>query len=325
MGDKVSKIKKGITKNLVKAIEFDDSVDKVDAQEITDLVQVLTTSNNTSVTTFHITGPTLLTDELAKNVSIFFKSYHTDTNRVRVIRSLSIGFKKAKFESAGVNRIFQCLMYCDIVGELIITLESYNPFDQSNLETLRTLLLASETDSAEDNKCKLTKLTIGGFAVTPAIAKGLAQLMSKQQRVTHLSLVKWEMNAENVKFLFSEGNPFEYIDLSGDEIGDDACKAIADAFAAGYLNKLKKLILNDNSITEKGVQYLIEGIENSENGVITDIQLKNNNITDQQVLDKLTELLKQRGGEKHMTLTDEVNDSLKGRLATAVMNTTVNE
>jgi hypothetical protein len=279
---------------------------------------VLTSSNNTSVSSFQVTGPSILTDEVAKNISIFLKSYHTETIRVRVIRSLAIGFKNAKFESNGINKILNALMYCDIIGELIITLESYNPFDQSNLDTLRMSLLAAETGSGEPNKCKLTKLTLGGFAVTPAISKSLSQLMSKQQRVTHLSLVKWEMKAENVKSLVAEGNPFEYIDLTGDEIGDDSCQELGAAFKNNQLHKLRKLILNTNSITEKGVQYLIDGIAESESDNIYDIQLQDNNINDENVLHELTKLLLQRGGQKHRTLTDDRD--IKEKFATAMMS-----
>ncbi|KAL0478119.1 NACHT, LRR and PYD domains-containing protein [Acrasis kona] len=320
MGDKVSKIKKGIGKNLVKAIEFDES-DDIDAQGITDIIQVLTSSNNTSVTRLHVTGPDILSDEVAKNAAIFFKSYHTDTIRVRVQQSLSLGFRRAKFESNGINRIFSSLMYCDIIGELIITLDSYNPFDQSNLDTLRTTLLASETGSGEPNKCKLNRLTIGGFAITPAIAKGFAELMSKQTHITQLSLTKWEMNSENIRVLVSEDR-FEYLDLTGCEVGDDACKVIASAFERQHngLSKLKKLILNENSISEKGVSHLIAGIQNSENGVINEIQLNNNNMTgDEEELVTLKNLLKERGGE---TSTEPTPD-LKSILGNAVKGSVI--
>jgi hypothetical protein len=328
MGEKVSKIKKGISKNLIKAIEFDDSVDKVgmfetfysnllDAQEITDLIQTLTSSNNTSVTSFSITGPTILTDEVAKNASIFLKSYHTDTIRVRVIRSLCLAFKKAKFESTGINKLFNALMYTDIVGELVITLDSYSPFDQSNLDSLKMALLATETQSGETNKCKLTKLTIGGFAVTPAISKSFSELMSKQQRVVFLSLHNWELNAENVQKLVQEGNPFVFLDLTGTELRDDSCQVIGEAFSRGCLNKLRRIILNSNAISEKGVQFLIDGIENSENTVLHDVQLKDNTIADESIVEQLNAVLTRRGGDKHKTLPDSTD--LKDRFASAVM------
>lgn len=192
MGDKVSKIKKGIQKNLVIKVEFnpqENKKDKISGQEIIDLLSTLITTCNKTVTHFHITTPEL-TDTVAKNMEVLLKTY-TSASTERMEGTLSLGLKDVDFSSVGINHIFNSLEKCDIIGDLILH-GSYKPLEKTNIETLAKVLKTNQT---------LKRLDIGGFAVNREITQMFAKVMASQKTVIHLILFKWELKPEDITLL----------------------------------------------------------------------------------------------------------------------------
>jgi len=79
MGDKVSKMKNGISKNLVRVVEFDETTKNISTKDVIELYKTLVQSGNTSVSVFKFSGESLLTDEVAKDILNIMYKYNTNT------------------------------------------------------------------------------------------------------------------------------------------------------------------------------------------------------------------------------------------------------
>lgn len=249
MGEKVSKMKKGIINNLVKKVEFDEA-SKITTQEMIDLLAAITAQNNRSVTQFCITGANVLTDDAAKSMNTLLKGYSTETVKERKAGSLGIALKECDFSSQGLNALLTSFFYCDIVGELIIH-GTFKPLEESSIQGLEQVLMGQGT------KCCISKLELKGFAVSSKITRALVELMAKQKIVKQLYLLKFEVRADAVKILLQQSS-LELLDLSGCEIADAHIDTMTEALQQN--TTLKKLVLDDNNITDAGVQKLIQGI-----------------------------------------------------------------
>ena len=313
-----------------------------------ELYKTLISSGNTSVNKFYFTGQNILKDSVAKEIYQLFQKF--DSTQIvgntsdskkddkpkppRKVASLSIGFYQADFNAEGIDAILNCCKCSDFVHELILH-GTYHPMEMQNVETLRDLLL---TSPSPDNRCELNSLSIGGFAFTNQVASELLLVLNKQQRITHLTLHKWQLKAADLRTLFinkdcldSSECSIEVLDVSGCSVGDDACKALAEVFRSN--SKLKKLVLNNNSISDKGVKTLIQGLKESTRTKINVIELKDNDVSiESDSVKELMALLERDAGERQsvnredsIRLAAVSNESFTKKANEAMLSTSVQD
>jgi hypothetical protein len=294
----------------------------MEPKDVIELYKVLIQSGNSSVAKFNFTGQKLLTDEVAKEIEQLSKNFNSsrDSSIIstgtpskksaeekpkapRKVAGLTIGFYQADFGVEGIDAIFRTCKQSDYVGELVLH-GMYKPMEMQNIVTLKDILLSNNSDQ---NMCALTKLNIGGFAVTSQVSTEFFTVMNKQKRITHLTLFKWQLKASDIRNILihrdlkdSSECVIEVLDVSNCDVGDEACKVLAEVLQSN--RSLKTLILNNNLITETGVKALTDGLKESTVTMISKIELMDNdvNMESDSYKELMTLLLRDAGERQSM-------------------------
>lgn len=256
MGDKVSKIKKGVVKNIVVKVEFLNELSQGKEQHITgdelvDLFSTIAQSNNTSVVAIRV-GGVCLTDSVAQRIGEILKGYTTKSSS-RKPATLSLEFLESHFSCEGITDLVSALEVCDVVKSLSIL--------GNNQQTVEESLVSELGHVLEYNKT-LQHFELGGFAATPQTIKGLCTVIAQQKTVKSVSLVNWALKPEFVGILI-EGvnNVLEKLSLRSCEVGNEGCRVIGDILARKVdSGRLASLDLTNNSITSKGVEFLLDAL-----------------------------------------------------------------
>ncbi|WP_179958388.1 hypothetical protein [Chitinimonas arctica] len=122
----------------------------------------------------------------------------------------------------------------------------------------------------------------GGVPWRPSNAKLFAEILNKNpplpmQNTGVAQARPYKIRLENVLNKLRDGKRLVTIDLSGAELDQTDAISLADTLSTHHCSSLQKLVLNDNPIGDKGIEYLAGALKKYPN--LHALELRNQNIS----------------------------------------------